>query len=81
MEHLCEVIAAVKVRTTNLKHRHLSTGGAIDLLVDPGIETPDGLLRITPDMLTRSTVNRYLRAWGMDDRSGVAYQRVPVRLR
>jgi hypothetical protein len=68
MEHLCEVIAAVKVRTTNLKHRHLSTGGAIDLLVDPGIETPDGLLRIAPDVLTRSTVNRYLRAWGMDDR-------------
>ena len=68
MEHLCEVIAAVKLRTPNLKRRHLSTGGAIDLLIDPGIETPDGLLRIEPDALTRSTVNRYLRAWGMDDR-------------
>ena len=68
MEHLCEVIAAVKLRTTNLKRRHLSTGGVIDLLIDPGIETPDGLLRIEPDALTRSTVNRYLRAWGMDDR-------------
>lgn len=68
MEHLCEVIAAVKLRTTNQKRRHLSTGGVIDLLIDPGIETPDGLLRIEPDALTRSTVNRYLRAWGMDDR-------------
>lgn len=68
MEHLCEVIAALKVRTTNLKQRHLSTDGAINLLVDPGVETPDGLLRIAPDVLTRSTVNRYLRTWEMDDR-------------
>jgi hypothetical protein len=56
MEHLCEVIAALKVRTTNLKQRHLSTGGAI--VVDPEVETPDGLLKIAPDVLTRSTVNR-----------------------
>jgi hypothetical protein len=65
MEYLCEVIAAMKLRTTNLKRRHLSTGGAIDLLIDTGIETPDGLLRIEPNVLTRSTVNRYLRVWGM----------------
>jgi len=68
MERLCEVVAAVKVRTTNLKHRHLSTSGAIALLIDPGIETPDGLLRIAPNVLMRSTVDRYLRAWGLDDR-------------
>lgn len=68
MEHLCEVIAALKLRTTNQKQRHLSTARAMDLLIDPGVETPDGLLRIEPNALTRSTVNRYLRAWGMDDR-------------
>jgi hypothetical protein len=68
MEYLCEVIAAMKLRTMNLKRRHLSTGGAIDLLIDTGIETPDGLLRVEPNVLTRSTVNRYLRVWGMDDR-------------
>jgi hypothetical protein len=68
MEHLCEIVAALKLRTTNQKQRHLSTGRAIDLLIDPGVETPDGLIRIKPNALTRSTVNRYLRAWGMDDR-------------
>jgi len=46
MKQLCEVIAALKVRTTNLKQRHLSTGRAIELLVETGIETPDGLLKI-----------------------------------
>jgi hypothetical protein len=68
MEHLCEIVAALKLRTTNQKQRHLSTGRAIELLIDPGVETPDGLIRIKPNALTRSTVNRYLRAWGMDDR-------------
>jgi DeoR/GlpR family transcriptional regulator of sugar metabolism len=26
MEHLCEIVAALKLRTTNQKQRHLSTG-------------------------------------------------------
>jgi len=68
MEHLCELIVALKLRTTNQKQRHLSTSRAIDLLIDPGVETPDGLIRIKPNTLTRSTVDRYLSAWGMDDR-------------
>jgi len=29
-----------------------------------GIDTPDGLLKIDGGVLTRSTVNRYLRVWG-----------------
>ena len=61
MEYLCEVIAAMKLRTTNLQRRHLSTGGAIDLLIDTGIETPDGLLRVEPNVLTRSMVNCYFQ--------------------
>ena len=76
MEHVCEVIAALKLRTTNLKGRHLSTGRAIDLLTNSGVQPPDGLLRIEADALTRSTVNRYLRAWGMDDRH--IHQRPPT---
>ena len=36
MERFCEVIAAMKLRTTNLKNRHLSTGRAIELLVETG---------------------------------------------
>ena len=67
MEHFCELIAALKLRTTNLKNRHLSTGRAIELLVEHGIETPEGLVRAPPGLLTRTTVNRYLRHWGLDD--------------
>src|SRR5215471_13064899 len=37
-----ELIAAVKLRTTNGKGRHLSTGEAIRLLEDYGLETPEG---------------------------------------
>jgi len=67
MERFCELVAAIKLRTMNLKNRHLSTGRAIELLVEHGIETPDGLVRAPPGLLTRTTVNRYLRHWGMDD--------------
>ncbi|CAK0752778.1 hypothetical protein CCP1ISM_480003 [Azospirillaceae bacterium] len=66
MEVWCELIAALKLRTTNLKGRHLSTGRAIELLVEHGVETPDGLLRVPPGLLTRTTVDRYLRIWGLD---------------
>ena len=68
MERFCELIAAMKLRTTNKKGRHLSTGRALELLVEHGIETPDGLVQAPPGLLTRTTVNRYLRAWGLDDR-------------
>lgn len=67
MERFCELTAAMKLRTTNQKNRHLSTNRALELLVEHGIETPDGLVRAPPDLLTRTTVNRYLRAWGLDD--------------
>ena len=67
MERFCELVAAMKLRTTNQKGRHLSTVRAIELLVEHGIETLDGLVRAPPGLLTRTTVNRYLRAWGLDD--------------
>jgi hypothetical protein len=67
MERFCALIAAMKRRTTNLKNRHLSTGRAIELLVEHGIETPDGLVRAPPGLLSRTTVNRYLRSLGLDD--------------
>ena len=67
MERFCELVAAMKLRTTNQKRRHLSTARALELLVEHGIETPDGLVKAPPGLLTRTTVNRYLRAWGLDD--------------
>jgi hypothetical protein len=66
LERYCEIIAALKLRTRNQKNRHLSTARAIELLVGEGVETPDGLVRAAPGLLSRTTVNRYLRQWGYD---------------
>lgn len=66
LERYCEVIAALKIRTSNLKGRHLSTNRAIELLEEHGVETPNGLVQVPSGELSRSTVNRYLRLWGYD---------------
>jgi hypothetical protein len=66
LERYCEIIAALKVRTTNGKGRHLSTGRAIELLEEHGVETPDGLVRAPRGMLKKPTINHYLRQWGLD---------------
>jgi hypothetical protein len=69
LERYCEIIAALKVRTSNAKGRHLSTAQAIRLLEEFGVETPEGSLQIAPDVLTIPTVNRYLKRWGYDQRT------------
>jgi len=66
MERYCEVVAAFKIRTCNKKGRHISTERAIELLEEYGMETPDGFLQPPKGVLTRPTVNRYLKAWGYD---------------
>ena len=66
LERYCELIAAIKVRTSNKKQRHLSTGEAIRLLEEFGLETPDGFVQAPKGRLTRTTVNRYLQQWGFD---------------
>ena len=78
LERFCEVIAALKLRTTNKKGRHLSTPRAIELLEGDGVETPDGLLRAPKGLLSRSTVNRFLREWGYDH---VRMTRAPAAVR
>jgi hypothetical protein len=45
MERFCEVVAAIKVRTSNKKGRHLSPAEAIRLLEDYDVQTPDGPVR------------------------------------
>jgi hypothetical protein len=66
MEGYCEVIAACKIRTRNKKGRHLSTKRIIELLEQHGVETPNGLVQADPGVLTKTTVNRYLKMWGYD---------------
>lgn len=66
MELYCEVIAAFKIRTCNKKGRHISTVRAIELLEEYGMDTPKGFIKPLKGLLTRSTVNYYLKAWGYD---------------
>jgi type II secretory pathway predicted ATPase ExeA len=66
MESYCEVIAAFKIRTSNKKGRHLSTTRAIELLEEYGVDTPHGFVQPQTGLLTKTTVNRYLKAWGYD---------------
>jgi len=66
LEQYCEVIAALKLRTTNKQGRHLSTAEAIRLLEVYGVETPSGFLQAPAAVLKKSTVNRYLKHWGLD---------------
>ena len=60
------VIAAFKIRTSNKKGRHISTSRAIELLEEHGVNTPDGFVQPNKGILTKTTVNRYLKAWGYD---------------
>ena len=66
VERWCEIVAAMKVRTTNKKGRHLSTVRTLQLLVEHGVETPDGFQKLAPGRLTASSVNRHLRRLGYD---------------
>ena len=66
MERFCELVAAMKLHTTNQKGRHLSTGRSLEQLVEHGIEAPDGLVRAPPGLLTRTTVNRYFTRGRLD---------------
>jgi transposase-like protein len=66
MERYAEIVAALKVRTSNEKGCRLSTGRAIELLEDTGVETPDGLVRAPKGLLKRPTLDRFMRSAGYD---------------
>ena len=46
IERLCAVVAAMKVKTTNRKGRHLSTVRVLELLEKHGVDTPDGFVKL-----------------------------------
>lgn len=62
----CELVAALKLRTTNKQGRHVSTRRAIQLLEQHGVETPHGIVRPSPGILHKATINRYLRQLHLD---------------
>ncbi len=65
----CRLIAALKIRTSNKKHKHLSTQACINILEEHGIETDNTLIKVQPGTLKKATVNRYLKNWGYDTTS------------
>jgi hypothetical protein len=69
LERYLELIAALKVRTSNRNGRHLSTRGAIRLLEDYGLDTPAGHVQAPKGVLKTPTVNAYLKAWGLNWRA------------
>lgn len=69
MRYYCELVAALQLRTTNKKGRHLSTRECIRLLQESGVDTPDGLIKVPVGQLKVSTVNRYLKRFGYTHRS------------
>lgn len=69
LERYCELIAAIKVRTSNKKGRHLSTSESIRLIEIFGITTPNGHVQAPAGTLNKTTVNRYLKQWGYDRRT------------
>lgn len=66
MERYCELIAALKLRTTNKKGRHLSTARAIELLEKYGVDTAQGHIQSPAGLLNKVTVNRFLVHWRYD---------------
>jgi len=78
LERYCELIAAIKVRTSNKKGRHLSTTGALRLIEEFGVDTPDGRVQAAKGILNKTTVNRYLQQWGYD-RTSLSRQPAAVR--
>jgi hypothetical protein len=66
LEYYCELIAALKLRTTNKSGRHLSTGWSIQLPEEYGVETVQELIKSPRGLLRKQTVNRWLSRWRLD---------------
>jgi len=66
IERLCAVVAAMKIKTTNRKGRHLSTVRVLELLEKHGVDTPDGFVKLDKGRITASTLNRHLSRLGYD---------------
>jgi hypothetical protein len=66
LQRYCELVAALKLRTTNKQGHHLSTRRAIELLEEFGVETPQGLVLAPQGLLHKTTVDVYLRRFHLD---------------
>ena len=75
MRYYCEIIAALKYRTTKKKtrfskiERSLSTKECIRLLETCGVETQSGLIKAPVGLLKKTTINLYLKNFHLDKAS------------
>lgn len=65
----CELIAALKIRSTNRKGKQLSTPRAIDILENHGIDLEGRRIKSPKGLLTKPTVNRYLKRLGLTSKN------------
>jgi hypothetical protein len=67
LDKYCEVIAALKLRTENKKGHHISTGKAIEILEQHGVDAGQyGFLKVSPGCLDKSLINRHMKLLGYD---------------
>ena len=65
IKRYCEIIAALKLRTSNKKGRHLSTAACIKILEEVGVEINNELVKAPSGLLKKSTVSFYLRSFNL----------------
>jgi transposase InsO family protein len=69
MIRYCELIAALKIRSTNRKGKQLSTPRAIDILENHGIDVEGTRITAPKGLLTKPTINRYLKRLGLTSKN------------
>ena len=65
----CQLVAALKIRTSNKKNTHLSTKSCIRIIEDHGVEIGNSLIKAPKGTLRKTTINRYLKSFGYDSAS------------
>ncbi|TNF66843.1 MAG: transposase [Gammaproteobacteria bacterium] len=67
MRKYCEVIAAMRLLAKNKKRHRISTPRCINLLETTGVYLGNDLIIVPRGFLKKSTINRYLSIWGLND--------------
>lgn len=69
LERYCEIIAACKMKTNNLQNHSLPTSEIIRILEETGFEINGEITKAPRGVLKKTTVNRYLKKWGLNLRA------------
>lgn len=78
MLRYCEIIAALKIRSTNKKGKQLSTPRAIWILENHGVDLDNERIIAPKGLLAKTTVNRYLNRFNLTPKH-FRYEPVVVR--